>query len=62
MNSVTTSSVISELTRVLLDANIIAKPVRGSQETVAVQWATQSGCGVALCSWNRLLPLTEKPC
>ena len=27
MNSVTTSSVISELTRVLLDANIIAKPV-----------------------------------
>src|SRR3546814_10141745 len=27
MNSVTTSSAISELTRVLLDANIIAKPV-----------------------------------
>ena len=27
MNSATTSSVSSELTRVLLDANIIAKPV-----------------------------------
>ena len=42
MNSVTTSSAISELTRVLLDANIIAKPV--TRTLLVVARRRGSGC------------------
>lgn len=51
MNSVTTSSAISELTRVLLDANIIAKPVTRTLLVVGDTDGLQRVATVTAAEW-----------